>query len=93
MIGGADKYMATCRRCFHTNVKIPASPRPILQSTNNKENDLALCNTFKRKLGSGDKSAEVRLHESEDEGNFLDNGMPAKKALFEKDCDENTLTA
>ena len=27
MIGGADKYMATCRRCFKSNVKIPVIPR------------------------------------------------------------------
>ena len=45
--------MATCRRCFHTNVKIPASPRPNKELVNNKENNLALSNTLKRRSESG----------------------------------------
>ena len=27
VIGGSDKYMATCRKCYFAKVNIPASPR------------------------------------------------------------------
>ena len=27
VIGGADKYMAVCRDCYHSNVRVAASPR------------------------------------------------------------------
>lgn len=31
VIGGADKYMAACRRCFHSPVSVPTSPRAPLK--------------------------------------------------------------
>ena len=42
VIGGAEKYMATCRRCFFAPVTVPASPRVALKEiteSNGKEND------------------------------------------------------
>ena len=39
MIGGADKYMATCRSCFFAPVIVPASPRvPLKKLNETKEN-------------------------------------------------------
>jgi len=32
LIGGTDKYMAVCRRCYYSKVKVPASPRDGLKS-------------------------------------------------------------
>merc|ERR1712223_1685728 len=52
VIGGSDKYMATCRRCYNTNVKIPSSPRPVSNFANNKENNSDLSNALKRKSES-----------------------------------------
>jgi len=41
VIGGADKYMATCRSCFFAPVIVPASPRvPLKTMTDTKENVL-----------------------------------------------------
>ena len=38
MIGGSDKYMATCRKCFFANVTIPASPRIPMKNIETVEN-------------------------------------------------------
>lgn len=32
VIGGADKYMAVCRKCYFAPVKVAASPRPLLKT-------------------------------------------------------------
>ena len=38
VIGGADKYMAVCRACYHSNVRVAASPRvPLKTKTNSIE--------------------------------------------------------
>ena len=73
MIGGADKYMATCRRCYNTNVRIPSSPRPL---ANDKENDIDLSNGLKR------KSESDTLIESNDSRDIITHDYPSKKALF-----------
>ena len=73
MIGGADKYMATCRRCYSTNVRIPSSPRPL---ANDKENDIDLSNGLKR------KSESDTLIESNDNRDIITHDFPSKKALF-----------
>ena len=73
MIGGADKYMATCRRCYNTNVRIPSSPRPL---SNDKENDIDLSNGLKR------KSESDNLVESNGNCDKITNDFPSKKALF-----------
>ena len=38
VIGGSDKYMATCRKCFFANVTIPASPRIPLKNIETVQN-------------------------------------------------------
>merc|ERR1712141_835470 len=45
VIGGADKYMATCRNCFMASVKIPASPRATEKCNADKENISIASNT------------------------------------------------
>ena len=65
--------MATCRRCYTTNVKIPSSPRPI---SNDKENDIDLSNGLKR------KSESDNLVESNGNHDIITNDFPPKKALF-----------
>ena len=89
MIGGADKYMATCRRCHNTNVKIPCSPRPTLKCSNNKENSLALSNTIERKSELGNKSPKRKSCENGGPGEFCCDDLPVKKALFDQNCDED----
>ena len=44
VIGGADKYMATCRSCFFAPVVVPASPRVPLKTMMNgtKENSMPI---------------------------------------------------
>merc|ERR1719336_3314679 len=64
VIGGADKYMATCRRCYTTNVKIPSSPRPLTSDVNNKENSSDMSNGFKRKLEPGHISEPKETRDS-----------------------------
>ena len=39
MIGGSDKYMATCRKCYFAPVTIPASPRVPLKTLESVENE------------------------------------------------------
>lgn len=34
VIGGADKYMAVCRRCYYSPVRVAASPRVALKTAN-----------------------------------------------------------
>jgi len=34
VIGGAEKYMAVCRKCYHSSVTIAASPRPAMKHKN-----------------------------------------------------------
>jgi len=38
VIGGADKYMAVCRGCYHSQVKVAASPRVALKAKNCNSN-------------------------------------------------------
>jgi len=38
VIGGTDKYMAVCRGCYYSQVKVAASPRVALKSRNCEEN-------------------------------------------------------
>merc|ERR1712156_808401 len=73
VIGGAEKYMATCRRCFMAGVNVPASPRPL---PNDKENDIDLSNGLKR------KSESDNLVESNGNCDKITNDSPSKKALF-----------
>jgi len=40
VIGGADKYMAVCRSCYFSGVKVPASPRVALKTKNIDTNGL-----------------------------------------------------
>ena len=82
MIGGADKYMATCRRCFNKNVTIPNSPRPIGECIYNKENNSALSNTLKRGSCYGDKSSDPGNYEHDASAHMTADA--AKKALFDK---------
>ena len=42
VIGGAEKYMSVCRKCYRSNVNIPASPRPQLENNINVANKVAL---------------------------------------------------
>ena len=65
--------MATCRRCYNTNVRIPSSPRPV---SNDKENDIDLSNGLKRKVKSDN------LVESNGNSDIITNDFPSKKALF-----------
>lgn len=42
VIGGADKYMAVCRKCYFSPVNVPASPRLPLKTIdhqNGQENE------------------------------------------------------
>ena len=89
MIGGADKYMATCRRCHNTNVKIPSSPRPTLKCANNKENSLSLSNTVDNKSELGNKSPKRRAYENNGSEEVSCDDLRVKKALFDKSCDED----
>merc|ERR1719410_1566513 len=43
VIGGADKYMAVCRDCYHSNVRVAASPRVPLKTkiVNNGDEDVS----------------------------------------------------
>ena len=88
MIGGADKYMATCRRCYNTNVKIPSSPRPTLKCPNNKENSMSLSNTVNNKSELDNKSPKRRPYENNGSEVSCDE-LRVKKALFDKSCDED----
>ena len=88
MIGGADKYMATCRRCHNTNVKIPCSPRPSSACSNNKENSLTLSNPMKRKTELALGSPNQKLLENNDIGDSSYDDLAVKKALFDKNDDE-----
>ena len=83
MIGGAEKYMATCRRCFKSKVMIPASPRP--NSTKSKENCSTLGNMEIQ--ASGDKSPEPGAKRNGHDSTCAmhGDGFPAKKALFDQD--------
>ena len=37
VIGGSDKYMATCRRCFNSNAKTPLFPKRMAAYNNGRE--------------------------------------------------------
>ena len=37
VIGGCDKYMATCRRCFNSNAKAPLFPKRMESYNNGRE--------------------------------------------------------
>ena len=37
VIGGADKYMAVCRTCYNSDVRVAASPRCPLKTSNKLE--------------------------------------------------------
>merc|ERR1712141_383577 len=37
VIGGSDKYMATCRRCFNSNAKTPRFPKRMESYNNGRE--------------------------------------------------------
>jgi len=39
VIGGADKYLATCRTCFFKDGLVPASPRQPLKDVNGQKDD------------------------------------------------------
>ncbi len=57
MIGGAETYMAACRRCFHSNLSVPASPRLPLK-------DVEVSESEKNIAGDGDGKVS---REEEDE--------------------------
>ena len=79
VIGGAEKYMATCRRCYTTNVRIPSSPRPLENVTSNKENSSELSNGLKRKLESD------HLAEPNEKRDIITKDCPSIKALFSQE--------
>lgn len=54
VIGGAEKYMATCRSCYFADVKIPAIPRPKRDYNIDKENS----STFANRPENGSVSSE-----------------------------------
>ena len=72
--------MATCRRCYNTNVKIPSSPRPISNIANNKENSSDLSNALKRKSESDNLTGV-----NDTTRDSITNDLPPKKALFVQD--------
>ena len=64
MIGGAEKYMAVCRRCFHSpKATIPASPRLPLKRllASNEKNNLT-------DINSGDNLPKKALFEEGEGG-------------------------
>ena len=56
--------MATCRRCYTTNVRIPSSPRPLANAVENKENSSDMSNGLKRKLEPNDISEPKETRDS-----------------------------
>merc|ERR1712060_738886 len=61
VIGGAEKYMATCRSCYMASVKIPASPRGLSKCNARsefKENNSRLSNIDENENLSESKSID-----------------------------------
>ena len=56
VIGGADKYMAVCRGCFHNiGVRVAASPRCPLKTKNSSDPDEEGVSPVKKMLFSSEK--------------------------------------
>ena len=67
VIGGAETYMAACRRCFHSCSSVPASPRlPLteMEAESNNSGD----------VGAGGDPGTNKADQEE---------PPVKKALFD----------
>ena len=71
--------MATCRRCYTTNVKIPSSPRPLSSVADNKENSSDMSNGLKRKLEPDQISEPKETRDS------ITKDCPSIKALFNQE--------
>jgi len=87
VIGGADKYMAVCRGCFHSSsVQVAASPRCPLKVSNNQSNSETGSPAKKILFGTNSKNTSSN---SDD----VENVSPTKKIMLTHPSEMNTTTA
>ena len=73
MIGGAEKYMAVCRRCFHSpTATIPASPRVPLKRIASNDNGSSNVNG---EAESTDLPKKALFDDSHSMKNHVENGL------------------